>query len=86
MECRHVDDHVVRGEQPQHGVGVGLGDQDRGGGDRRGAVAADRLQQDARTRDAGGTELLGDQESVLLVADDDRRGEALAAGAQRGFL
>ena len=36
--------------------------------------------------DAGGAELLGDQEAVLLVADDDRRGEALAAGAQRGFL
>ena len=36
--------------------------------------------------DAGGAELLGDQEAVLLVADDDRRREAPATGAQRGFL
>ena len=58
----------------------------RGGGDGGRAVAADRLQQDARRGDAGGAQLLGDQEAVLLVAHDDRRGEAVAAGAQRGLL
>ena len=81
-----VGDHVIGGEQPQHRVGIVLGDQDRGGGDGGGGVAADRLQQDARRGDAGGAELLGDQEAVLLVAHDDRRGEAVAAGAERGFL
>ena len=81
-----VGDHVIGGEQPQHGVGIVLGDQDRGGGDGGGGVAANRLQQDARGDDAGGAELLGDQETVLLVAHDDRRGEAVAAGAERGFL
>ena len=81
-----VGDRVVGGEQPQHGVGIVFRDQDGGGGDRRGAVAAHRLQQDARGGDAGGAELLGDQETVLLVAYDDRRGEAVATGAQRGLL
>ncbi len=81
-----VGDHVVGGEQPQHRVGVVFGDQQRGGGDRGGAVAADRLQQDARRGDGGGAELFGDQEPVLLVADHDRRGEALATGAERGLL
>ena len=86
MQRRGVGDRMVGGEQPQHRVGVVFGDQDGGGGDRGGAVAADRLQHDARRGDAGGAELLGDQEAVLLVAHDDRRREALAVGAQRGLL
>ena len=86
MQRGRVGDHVVGGEQPQHGVGVGFRDQGSRGGYRGGAVAADRLQQDARGGDAGGAELLGDQEAVLLIAYDDRRREALATGTKRGFL
>ncbi len=81
-----VGDGMVGGEHPQQAVRVVLGGQQRGRGDGGGAVAADRFQHQAGVGDAGGAQLLRDQEAVLVVADDDRRGEAGAAGAQRGFL
>ena len=42
-----VGDGGIGGHHPQHRIRVGLGDQHGGGGDRRGAVAADRFQHDA---------------------------------------
>jgi len=50
------------------------------------AAAADRLE-DQRLRDAESAQLLGHEESVLLVADHDRGGEAhRIGGARDGFL
>ena len=86
MQRGGIGDHVVRGQHPQHRIRVVFGDQQGGGGDRRGAVAADRLQHDAGIRDARGAELFGDQEPVLLVAHDDGRREAIAAGPLRRLL
>ena len=77
---------MVSGEQPEHGVGILFRNQNGCRGYRGGAVAADRLQQDARRDDARGAELLGNQEAVLLIAYDDRWREALAVGAKGGFL
>ena len=48
VQRRGVGDRMVGGEHPQHRVGVVFRHQQGGGGDRRGAVAPDRLQQDAR--------------------------------------
>ena len=58
-------------------------------GDARGGrgVAADRLEHDRLRRDAGQAQLLGDDEAVLVIGDDERRREALAVGdAQRRLL
>ncbi len=59
--------------------------QQRGGGDRGGAVAADGLEHDAGALDARRAHLLGDQEAVFLVADDDRRRE-FGAGRPRSAV
>jgi hypothetical protein len=46
-----------------------------------------RLKHDARARDPDGAQLLGDDEAVLGVGDDQRRGEAgRVAGAAGGLL
>ena len=86
VQFRDVGDRVVGGEHPQQAVGIVFGGEQGGGGDGGGAVAADWFQHQPRIRDAGGAQLLGDQEPMLVVADHDRRGEAGAAGAQRGLL
>ena len=65
-----VGDRGIRRHDPQHGVRLLFGDQHRGSGDRGGAVAAHRLQHDAGIADADGAKLFGDQETVLVVADD----------------
>jgi hypothetical protein len=86
VQRRHVRDGVVGRHQPQHRVRVGLAQQERGRGDGRRAVARDRLEEDARVRDPRLAQLLGHQESVRLVADDDRRREARPDRARRGLL
>jgi hypothetical protein len=81
-----VGDRGIGRHHPQHRVGIGLGDQKGGGGDRGGGVAAHRLQQDARMGLAHQAKLLGHHEAMRLVADHDGVVEALAHGARRGFL
>ena len=81
-----IDDHMVGGQHPQDRVRVVFRDQNRRRRDRRRAVASNRLQHDAGIPDAHGAELFGDQEPVLLVAHDYRRGEAVAMCPQRRLL
>jgi len=68
-----VADHVVGGEHEQQGVSpkaVGMEGRHR---DRRSRVAADRLQQDSRRFHTDLAHLLGHDEAVALVADQQRR-------------
>ena len=85
-ECFGVGDSGVGGHDPEHAVGVFLRREDAGDRDRRCAVAADRLEQDARPRDAGIAQLLGDDEAVVVVGDHDRGGEPAADRPTGGFL
>ncbi len=86
LQGRVVRDRGVRRHHPQDGVRVFFRHQHGGGGDGRRAVTADRLQHDAGVGDTRGAQLLGDQKPMLLIADDDRRGEARTGGTQGGFL
>ncbi len=62
----HQDQRVVRGrDQPE-----------RGHGDRRRGVAPHGFEHDRGRRDAGDAKLLGDDEAMLVVGDDDGRREA----------
>ena len=81
-----VGDGGVCGHDPQHVVGVFLRREDAGDRHRRCAVAADQLEQDARLRDAGIAQLLGDDEAVVVVDDHDRGGEPAADRPTGGFL
>ena len=54
-----------------------------GGGDRRTGVAGERLEQDGLRLDADLAQLLVDQEAMILVADQQRCGEADVAQAAR---
>ena len=92
-----IGDRGVSGHHPQHRVRVLLGHQAGGGGDRRGGVAADRLQHDAprfqwpvdpRCRQAIPAARICSaiRNRWLLVAHHYRWGETGAAGAQRGLL
>ena len=83
---RQIGDRGIRRHHPQHGIRVFLCHQQRRRSNGRGAVAAHRLQHDSRPFDPGGAQLLGDQEPVFLIADDDRRGEFRTMGAKGGFL
>jgi hypothetical protein len=80
----------VVGRQHQHERARILPGQQQGGaGDRRSgiAAAADGLEHDGRRLASGIAELLGDDETVLLVADDERGGEAAGiAHAGDGLL
>ena len=49
---------------------------ERGDGDRRRGVASERLENGGARRDPALPELLGDDEAVLVIGDDQRRGEA----------
>jgi hypothetical protein len=68
-------------------VGFGLGEhQGRDAAGGRG-VAAQGLQNDRARRDVHEAKLLGDDETVLVIGDDEGRGEArLIRHAQRRLL
>ena len=74
-ERRLVLDDMVRWHHHQDAVGVVARDQQRGDCDRRRRVAGDRLQHDRFQRAPGKLRFLLDQESVIVVADDDGRRE-----------
>jgi hypothetical protein len=86
QQGRGVGDHVVSRQHPQHRVRLLLRHQQGGGGDGGGGVAANRLQHHACIAHPGGAQLFADQEAMLVVADNDRRGEARAGGPQRRLL
>ena len=56
-----------------------VGKPQRGDAGRRRGIAADRLQHQRIGHDADLAELLGDDEAMLLVGDDQRWGETLVA-------
>lgn len=72
-EGRLVQDHVVGREHEQQGIRIAAQrDQGRGGDGGRG-VAADGFEHDRRRLDADLAQLLGHEEALFVVGDDDRR-------------
>ncbi len=69
---------------------IGARDQ-RGDRDRRRGIAADRFEHDPRLRSADHAQLLGDEEAMVFVGDDQRRGlgqrrDAAPRGLQHGVI
>ena len=81
-----VGDVVIGRQHPQYLVRIVLGRDQRRRSDGRRTVAALGFQDDAGADDAGGAHLFGDEKAVLLIADDERGGEAGHGGAQGGVL
>ena len=79
-------DHRVGRHHPYDCAGIALGDHDRRRRDRRGGVAADRLEHDGGVFDTARPHLLGNQEPVFLIADDDRGAERWADAAADRLL
>lgn len=78
MVCRH---------DQKAGFRVLFEGRQAGQSQRRRGISAYRLEQDASGCQAGGVQLLGDQEAVLVVADHQRGGAAIDAfQTPRGFL
>ena len=80
-ERRHVDDGLVGRRHHQHRVAAVGHRLQRGQRQRGRGVAADRLEQHGLRFDLQLAQLVEDQEAVLLVADDQRRGDVEAVGA-----
>ena len=81
-----VGNVVIGRQHPQYLVRIVLGRDQRRRSDGRRTVAALGFQDDAGADDAGGAHLFGDEKAVLLIADDERGGEAGHGGAQGGVL
>ena len=69
-------DVVIGGQHQQQRFRIALAENEGGGGGGRRGVAADRLEHDRLGLDRQVAQLLGDQEAMILVADQQRRGEA----------
>ena len=65
---------------------VALQRREGGDGDGGRGVAPERLEDDGSARDAEGAHLLGDDEAMLLVGDDDRRLEQGLVADPQGRL
>ena len=75
---------MVGGQNQQQAVGGGHHRRRR---HRRGRVAGQRLEHDRLGLAAQGAELLGDQKTMLVVADEQRGAEQRRVGdALHGFL
>ena len=84
VESFEVGDDVIGRQDEKQGISVVAAQHERGGGRRVPAVG---LQDDGRGCYADLPKLLGHDEAVLVVAHDERRGEAFGVGdAARGFL
>ncbi len=82
---------MVRRQHQQQRIITLAGCFQRGHRDRRGGVAANRLQQDCLRLHAQLLQLLGGDEAVLLVGDDQRRAagdrcHTLPGGLQHGLF
>ena len=75
-----VGDRVIRRHHQHQRIGLAFGDAQRGNARRRRRVAADRLEQQGFRSRGDLAQLLGDDEAVLLIGNDQRRGEAGLAG------
>ena len=76
LECSDIANHMVRGQHQQHRIVPCrvLQGRERGQRDRRRGVATEGLEHDRARLDLDLPQLLGDEEAVRIVADDDRRG------------
>ena len=77
VERRHVTNRMIRRQDQQQALGIGLDDAKRGGGDRRRRVLRLGLEEVKRRRYTDFTQLLGGQKTLLEVRDD-RRGRCVA--------
>ena len=78
MQRRQILHRMIGRHHPQHCIRIGFGNQQRRRQDRRGGVAPNRLQQDARAGQAGFAQLFGHHKAVFIVGHNDRRREACA--------
>ncbi len=89
-ERGEIADRVVRRHDQHQRIGVARSrcrDQaQRRDAGRRGGVAAERFEDQRLRRDADFAQLLGDDEAMLLVRDDERRGESGIGDATRRLL
>jgi hypothetical protein len=67
-----VGNEVIRWQQQHNTLGVDPLDEQRRNRRGRSGIAANRLQDDFRILTSDFTQLFGDDEAMLLVADDDR--------------
>jgi len=77
---------VVGRHHPENGGGIVLGGEQGGGEDGGAAIPSHGLEHDARLFDPRLAQLFGGEETVLLITDDERRGEGGTGGAERGLL
>ena len=78
---------MVRRLHEHQRIGIARQKPQGGGGDRRPGVAGQRLEQDGLRLDADLLQLVVDQEPMILVADQQRCGEAdVAQSARRRVL
>ncbi len=79
-----VPHHVIGGRHHQNRLGIDRQRLKGGQRDRRGGVAANRLEQNRARVQPQGPQLLGHREAVRLVAHDDGVARALDAGEAHG--
>ncbi len=78
-----ISHHMIGGRHHQNRVGLEAQRLKSRQRNRRGGVAADRLEQDGARGQPCGPQLLGHREAVSLVAHDDGGAGALDAGEAR---
>jgi hypothetical protein len=81
VESIGIPDHVVGRQQEKQGVRVLFGDDQCRDGRGGGRVAADRLQRDGERRHCDLTQLFGNDEAMLVIADHQRSFETLTDDA-----
>ncbi len=74
-EGGNVTDDVIGGKHQEHRVRILGGDDQSGDGGGGRGVAAEGFENDVARRNPDLTKLLGDDEAMLGVADDERRQE-----------
>ncbi len=73
-----IGDGVIGRHDQEQGGGIGRRQHERGNGGGRCGIAPDRLEDDGMRRDRDLPQLLGDDEAMLVIGDDQRRREARA--------
>ena len=72
---------MIRGEDADHRIAATRHGRVARQGDRGRGAAADRLQDQSFRRDADLRQLLADQEPVVVIGNNDRRGAAFNCGS-----
>jgi hypothetical protein len=87
MEGWHVVDRVVRRSHQHQRGGIALDKAERGDAHGRGSVAAHQLKEQRLRRCVDLAQLFSDEETILLVGDNQRRGKSgVCRNPQRGLL